>query len=791
MEDILHEYPFRSVLSMKPLIDFWNRMDDSVGRRVALSEDLDQALARAPELLGPIGDVSELDRHQPLIQRLMSTVFPMAFWESDVFAAVVPGTFQPFWYSPAFQRLLLNEDGTVRGRPALEGYDYVRAKVMRAYFLILKECYGIEEGSYSSLIHVVPHPETGLDRYYGFKARLDFVEVRNVGGPERLSEKEKATVLHHLAAPEVIREILPPENFELRGFIALEATDVTQTEVLAALDRDLIDKNTVVSQAGFLRLQERLRILFNKPDLTAGLAAIRGEQTLLLSSGCEMMCNCIFGDSQHVSTSEFVGSVYERALQSGRITRVRDLQEEPNLTRADQETLDHGTRSLLIAPLHFQDRLIGTLKLGSPEPGAFRPTDELIANQLLPMFSMALQRSLEKLDNDVEAIIKQKCTAVHPSVEWRFRKTVFDHLESIHGGKAQEMAPIVFRDVHPLYGACDIRGSSEARNASIREDLSEHLNLALEVIRIAGQVKSLPVLQELSYQIGEHMERIRDDVSTGEEMAVTSFIHNEVEPVFGPLRSFGPRVTEAIAGYEREMDPTKRTVYRKRKAFEESVAMFNERLVGYLEREETEAQDIFPHYFDKHQTDGIDYVIYIGASMVEQGNFDYLYVRNLRIWQIMVACGLAWHADQLKSELTVPLNATHLILVNHNPLAIRFRFEEKRFDVDGAYNIGHEIIRSRIDKAVVKGRRERLTQPEKIAIVYSRPEEAREMQRHIDFLQSEGFLLDEVEHLELDDLPGVKGLRALRVGIDLESKALAARARRLSAQPPVPVRRAV
>ena len=64
---------------------------------------------------------------------------------------------------------------------------------------------------------------------------------------------------------------------------------------------------------------------------------------------------------------------------------------------------------------------------------------------------------------------------------------------------------------------------------------------------------------------------------------------------------------------------------------------------------------------------------------------------------------MAWHTEQIKAELKVPLDTCHLILVNHTPLSIRFRYDEKRFDVDGAYDVRHEIIKSRIDKAVVKG----------------------------------------------------------------------------------------
>ncbi len=231
-----------------------------------------------------------------------------------------------------------------------------------------------------------------------------------------------------------------------------------------------------------------------------------------------------------------------------------------------------------------------------------------------------------------------------------------------------------------------------------------------------------------------------------------------------------------MQSYEAAVDPHVGTVYRRRKDFEDSVSQFNQRIAAYLEREQIHAQSAFPHYFEKHQTDGLEYLIYVGSSMVEDGEFNLLYVKSLRLWQLLLACGIAWHVERLKTILKVPLQTTNLILAHHSPLAVRFRFDEKRFDVDGAYDVGHEIVRSRIDKAMVKGRDERLTQPGKIAIVYARPEESQEMVRHIHFLQSRDYLLDDLEAVELDDLPGVQGLRGLRVSVNLRSPALAARA---------------
>ena len=224
-------------------------------------------------------------------------------------------------------------------------------------------------------------------------------------------------------------------------------------------------------------------------------------------------------------------------------------------------------------------------------------------------------------------------------------------------------------------------------------------------------------------------------------------------------------IAEQIIRYRNALDPEIGTVYRRRKELEQSVAAINRMVSEYLEEQQQQAQAMFPHYFEKHQTDGVDFGIYIGASLVEDGRFDLLYLTNLRLWQLQTMCGIAQRAAAMKSSLSVPLEMTHLILVQNHPLSIRFRLDEKQFDVDGAYNVRYEIMKKRIDKAHIKGTTERLTQPETVAIVYSNAREAVEYSEHIEYLQSTGHLHSEVETLELEDLQEVQGLRALRVRV--------------------------
>ena len=425
-----------------------------------------------------------------------------------------------------------------------------------------------------------------------------------------------------------------------------------------------------------------------------------------------------------------------------------------------------GVGSMFVAPLYYRGELLGTLDLRAPEPGRLNVNSAMIMWETLPLFSMALKRGMEEINNGIQTVIKEKCTAIHPSVEWRFQQAARNYLAA-KGEGPTELEPIVFRDVYPLYGLSDIRGSSEHRNAAIQEDLIDHLDAVKQVMAAARTHRPLPILDALIFRTDGHMEEIRDGLMSGDEVGKIDFIRREIEPLFETLGGFGPDVRERIEDYRAQLKPATGALFKRRREFEEAVTRINETVSSLLDREQIKAQEYFPHYFEKMKTDGVDHSIYIGASMVEDGRFDPMYLRNLRLWQLMVICEAVRKVEQIRPNLKLPLEVTHLILVQNTPLSIQFRPDEKHFNVHGAYDIRHEIVKKRIDKAVIKGENERLTQPGKIAVVYSHSGESREYRRYIEYLQAEGFLTGEVESLELDALQGVYGLKALRVSVDM------------------------
>src|SRR5690606_35521924 len=102
--------------------------------------------------------------------------------------------------------------------------------------------------------------------------------------------------------------------------------------------------------------------------------------------------------------------------------------------------------------------------LGSPNAGDLNGFLLSKIEQFLPHFEAAVKRNAEYMESRVQNVIKEKFTAIHPVLEWRFKEAAINLLEEQESGQNQEIEPIVFKDVYPLYAVSDIRGSSTERN---------------------------------------------------------------------------------------------------------------------------------------------------------------------------------------------------------------------------------------------------------------------------------------------------------------------------------------
>ncbi len=764
--------PFRTELDLSGLIKYWkdNLKNDDSSIHYASQEILDQ-IEKAQELHAPINDLSVIKKNKDLIGLLMSVVFPPALSDTMLMGAHVPFNFSGFLATPGYAEILPFDNPREDIRLYSDTGDAAKGTIMMAYLFILNTYFGTNIEFNVPIILGVPDKRTGLERIYKLEVDTRFVEVVALEKPESIDSKTIAMLLENLYDVDLWQKYIRPQNFVFRGFALHKLVDVTDQEMLSSIKYYLLRRDAVTCGVNFLTIQEKIQTLFALPDLKLGIVFFDPHNNIISSAGISDWNSFMLHDKhESLSCSYFSDSIYDKAYVEKKPVIIEDLSKYDRKTKIEKTLLEQDIRNIIIAPLMNNNEVIGMLELVTPNPGNLNFINAGKLKNVLPMFSAAITRVLGDLQNEVRAAIQKECTAIHPSVEWKFLQAGYEMVSQRQQGKKSTLPEIVFENVYPLFGMSDIRNSSVLRNQAIREDLLENLSMAKKIVEEILEYRNMPILNELIFRINNEMALIEPGLASGSESGVISFLKEEVNPAIRLFQDHNEEIKALTDTYFKSLDPDLGVIYHKRRDFETSLTQVNQNISKLIDQAEVLAQDIVPHYFEKYKTDGVEYNLYLGQSLLENGTFDTLYLRNFRLWQLITMCDIARNIDDLQEELSHPLEIAQLILVHSEPLAIRFRQDEKRFDVDGAYNIRYEIVKKRIDKAHIKGTGERLTQPGKISIVYSRESDAAEYLRYIEYLKTQDFLLDEVEQFEIEELQGAKGLQALRVSINQQRK---------------------
>ena len=388
----------------------------------------------------------------------------------------------------------------------------------------------------------------------------------------------------------------------------------------------------------------------------------------------------------------------------------------------------------------------------------------------MPYVIDSVRSSKRREENEIELLIQHECTSIHPSVHWKFVQESKRVLAKRYAGEEVGFRQIVFENVYPLFGQIDIKGSSTARNHAIQADLILQLAAIKDVIKLGFEAEPLPVYEQFIHRIDTYLELIHKDLKVDSEQRIRAFIQDDIKPLFEHFDKLSPSLSKAIANYREQLDPNLKLIYKHRKDYDDSITLINKKMSELLDKKQQKAQAMYPHYFERFKTDGVEHNMYIGESITKRDSFNKVYLYNLRLWQLQVMCEMENAYYNMKPKLPLDLDVTSMILVFNAALSVRFRMDEKRFDVDGTYNARYEVVKKRVDKAYIKGTDQRVTEKGKITIVYSQKSDEREYLRYIQFLQSKNVLSDQVEIVQLEDLQGVTGLKAIRVDVLYKTK---------------------
>lgn len=767
----INRVPFRSKLSFQPLIQRIEQQLQEEGSSYAdqlRAREILNRLEDKPELRRPIEDPEKLKEEQrELLEMILSSIFPPLMRRKQPAKLSAPFDLNPFYRTQALEDLIKNN--TVNYLLANSNDMIYCATVVGACSLILNKFYGQQIRVDPPLSMTVGAPGDQLQRHFKTQMDTQFVDIEKRKPLKPLTQDQINQLLGNIYDTDLWLRYIPPENFEFNGFVIGQLVEITEEEALSQLKYRLLRKDAIVDSSNVAELERLVRTYFGLPDLRLGVTAIDYPVDHAVAHRYKIRFDFLANRQLDLLDEANRNSVYEKACKYKEVLLIEDLRHVRNKTPIEEDLLGEGIRSIIIAPLLNKDeRVIGLLEIGAPQPFELHSFIELKFKEIIGLFSLAIERSREEIDNQIEAIIREQFTAVHPSVEWKFIEASYNLLNERE--KQNEKAfiePIVFHDVYPLYGQADIVSSSDQRNSAIQADLTDNLLRVQKVIRQCLQNTSFPLLNHLLMKVERGIREVREEFSSSDESRIVDLLHQEIHPTLDNMRRNNTELAGPISSYFDYLDKDLGIVYRERKAYEDSVSIVNNTISNYLEAQEREAQQVTPHYFEKYKTDGVEYDIYAGQSLLKQGSFCMMHLKNLRLWQLIHMCGITRKVHELQEELPVPLTTAQLIFAYTQALSIRFRMDEKQFDVDGAYNVRYEILKKRIDKATIEGTDERLTVSGKIAVVYLQEKDRQEYLEYIEFLQHEGLITDQVEDLRLSRLQGVQGLKALRVTVKL------------------------
>lgn len=769
--DNIDDSLFNSFLSFKPLVAALkkNVAEGNPGMQ-KLYGQVASAMEQHPELLETISDLSVLHKHTELIEELLSAVFPPTT-ANYMYGVAIPFRSEAVYVSPLFKSILL-QPGT--NKIVIPAEKVMRAlnweKVKYACGIILKKYLGYNNPDNTRSVYPFIDPATGLTRFMELRLDGRFIDVHPKGDlPKLPSSLVDAQTNRLLTIDELINQV-PLDAFVFEGITPIRVNDVTQTAIIGEIKNHLLDFDAFGNSTEITMLQNAIQSLIGIRDLTIGITPFFRINNHYIYSDIHNNNSLLFRHLTTTQEKDEISDYCKLLFRENSQPVLYETLDEQSATEVQclQYYFREGGRSLILCPLKQKNEMIGMLEIIAPEAGRLKPIHVGLIEDALPLFTLALEKTLEQLNNKIDRVIRKKFTAVQPAVEWKFTETALSYIVNKQTREDVSIERIAFNEVYPLYGAIDVRNSSTARSHSIQQDTLEQLNVALRVVKKAQSEISFPLLQELEFKINKFIAAASDVLQSEEELSIQDFLQGQLLSAFNHLRHTEISMKEPIDNYFSRLHPNLGILYNHRKQYEESISRINESLARFVDKEQLSAQKVYPHYFERYITDGLEFNIFMGQSISPRKKFDEIYLRNMKMWQLSVLAKAARLTHRLEAELSHPLRTTQLILSQSQPLSISFRTEERKFDVDGAYNTRYEIVKKRIDKVRIKNTMERLTQPGKIAIVYSQSKDALEYTEYIEFLQSKNLLRPGIEHHDLEELQGVIGLKALRVDVCLE-----------------------
>ena len=756
--------PEKSVLSFQPFITYVHGLIKDQPLKEVLFENI---IAKFKQDLSDREyiKIEEAAEYKEVLELIYMFLTPLVSkGQNHVWALSTPVPGEIFYSTDAFY------DFHTREKSGVLAGDFETKNILSGnekgfiYQLILRRFYSIDSSIFSDNHLQGLNARTYDPVFYKIHIDTRFLDISYSGVLPDLDIELVEDWLLDAEGKKYLENLLPLSNFEIKGFSILEYTDVTEEHAIKNLKKIIADYKKDVFIEG---LNETLQSLVGRRNLRFGILPFikLDSRSVYLrdSSTNSVLMNAAV---RYKIKEDVYHLLIEQYEQRPEVIAYNNIFSNEGIKEPILKILKYaGIQSFALVPVFYLEKVVGILEVYSNEKVLI---DNALLSRLqaaIPYIGQLFNHILIEFAGTIEQAVTDNFTSIKSSVKWKFNEVVWTLIKESRDISTAEVGKITFEKLYPFHGAVDIRQSTAERNNAVIKDITLQIELLEQIVNDLPSVMSVSFNEKLLMNKQKWFSSFQIYKETGDEITFNNLIQGEIEPFLLMAAETSPEAKKLIKPYISSASETQGIIYKNRRELETSMKIVIDSIELYFKDHQKKLQRVFPHYFDKFRTDGVEYDLYLGQSIAPYKKFTPELVKHMRLWQLKSMVEIGIITRKLKSRLSKPLQTTQLIFVHSSPITIAFRNDEKRFDVEGAYSVRYELVKKRIDKVLIKETGERLTQPEKIALVYFSQSEEDEYLEYISLLQVDGYLINEIEFLELEVLQGVHGLKALRVGI--------------------------
>lgn len=735
------------------------RHNDRIEYRVNYAESIIGRFKKFPELIEGSQDFSLLSKHEDLIRLLLADLFPTGLTNNEIKAASIPLSNITFNYTERFRKILANagHDFSLEFRHMSQDEIYILSCCIIIQIFFRKDI----------KIHIpfyydIPD-QNGVIRHYKITVNSDFSEITPLDTTHLQSDKDLEILLENIDDISLWKKHFPPHSWSLKGFNIFSLVDCTTEVALSDLKSTMIKidpENPLPNE----NLKEIFKSYFDVPQLNFGLMLMDHQhqrleklpvyENILTSYLLDFWINLYDGEMRKMAFQNLKYNPKPVAISD-----VDHFDEEIKNSPNFEILTKNNIKSFMVIPIIHEGEVLALMEFTSEIAGSFNGLKLRKLDSMSDILIFSLNRFKHERENQIEAIIQREYTSIHQSVLWKFKNEAEKYFNASIQKKLYTLKEISFKNLSPLFGVSDIRSSSEKRFNLMLADLNEQIETLCDIFsgtQIQDQDKYLFALELFENELN-------NDFKADTEQRFQRLLNEEIHPLLQAELEL--HSDKNIKAYFSKIYSVNSLFYSNRKKLDESITLVNRKIADILDESQIEAQEIYPHYFERFKSDGVEHNLYIGQNLNPTLPYSSKNLSKLRFWQLETICKIEQEFKKFEKQLPINLEIASMIFVYNERIDIRFRMDEKRFDVDGAHNSFYEIIKKRLEKAKIKDSSERITSPGKITIVYFGMENQKEYLGYISRLQKNLILKNDVELLRVEDLQGASGLLAMRVSL--------------------------